>query len=1029
MTHADDWSWFDAPELNDVDLAGHEVTAVLVCRNAGAWLNATLAGLAQLDHRPDVIVAVDNGSDDDTRALLDDAAAAGMINDVVDGQATWSFGRAVSQVLSLVEPTEWVWLLHDDAIPDRQALTELLLLGARTPRLALALPLLVRPARRNHAARTLEIGASISGSGRRDLGLEPDEVAQGQYESAMVLGGSTCGALVKWSSLDQMGGFDPAISSYRDGVDLGWRAQLIDQWAITCPTARFVHRQAGRAEIRRGTIAAQAHRSEAAWDRLMGLRLVQAHANGLARLGSWIKLIVVGLLRAVGFLLGKAPDRASDEMRALSDFVFTSGRAVARLRRKIQRLSQNGDARLRVKSLRPSWGSTLESGWQSVVRWVQDTFGSNRDAEMTLDDLLGDEYSRRLNEGRRHIPVVVWVVVILAGLALMARQLYHGGVITAAGLLGAPATFGQAFTLALVAPAGGAGLPEPWLLICAVASVIFVHPTWFVIALLLIGFPATLLVAAWFAKYRIASARLRWLAAAGYALMPILMGALNRGSLWLVALAILLPFTVEWVQRVDTQWSGARSIQTMAGVAFSGVLILAILPVAWLMVMVIVVVRTVRAHSPAGAVRGLVAVLIPFAVWVWWLPSLWRAPVRVLTTPEPLLTASPEGWQMLFGRPVASGLPVLWVSIVVFGAIWLAAIIAAVSDDRARWLSITGGVGVAVGLWLSHLSLPLYANSVTPDPTPWLLFSFAALLLAGVRWMDDTMGAYESRDFGASQALLGVMSVVMTACLLIGVGWSAVFGMSDLVRGYSPAIPQYLAQAEIDRGTATLLIDAANRTWNIRSGGQTLWGQGLYPSGALAVTEVRDDIQVIVAEVLAGQSDEEAVPQLAAAGVSVVVVLAPVQATITALDATPGLQRTTADGDPQIWNVVASADNTPTLRAVLAADATVTYLTPSDTIATPSSQVLLLAQPPDPSLVVSVGGVELQPAASPDWRAGFALAGQTGDITIGHRFQQSWSVWVQLGVFVLLIIAIIPPIGQSGPSPTGPRRGVKGEEE
>ena len=1007
MTHTEGWSWFDAPELSDVDLSGHTVTAVLVCRNAGSWLNATLAGLGQLDRRPDQIVAVDNESSDDTSELLEAAYTAGLIDQIVAGKATFSFGQAVERAMDEVEtPTKWIWFLHDDAIPDHDALSELVNLAARTPRLAIAVPLLVRPSRRNHAARTLEIGATISGSGWRSLGLEPDEVAQGQYESTPVLGGSTCGMLVRWETLVEVGGFDRCISGYRDGIDIGWRAQMANQWVLTCPTARIVHRQAGRSEIRQGTIASRAGRSEAAWDRLMGLRLVAAHAKGLGRIAILFRLTLVCLLASIGYVLGRAPDHAKDELQAWSDFLFRSRKPVARLRKTITSIKVSNETRYRIRSLRPTVGNVLDNGFQSLARWFHDQFSSGSDAEMTLDDLLGDEFTRRIGEGKKRIPAGAWLVVVLAGVGIMARNLYSTGLVTASGLLGAPASVAEAFQQALSA----GGKTDPWLLVSAAASALSVRPEWLPVAVLMLAFPLTMLIGVWYLRHRINHPVVRWLAAAGYALLPILMGGLNRGALWLTACALVLPFAAEWISRIDQPWMGARSLQTLAGISLAGVILIAIEPALWVPFMIAALVVAVRAGGLARVVRVVVAVLLPFVFWAPALPSFAHNLSRFVLTPEPMLVPQESvTWQMLFARPVEIGLPPLWVSLSLFSVVWLGTIVALVQTTWHRWCALAGIASIAIGMWLARLTLTVAITTVNPDPSPWLLCGFALMLYSFLRWMDDTLRSLEGRDFGGTQTLVAFLSLLLVCGFLLGSGWSAYAGMSEVHRGAGVQIPEYLSQNEIQLDTATLIIDASSRTWNLRSSGQTMWGQGSYASGPMSSTGAVDALQQIVARAIAGRPDDTVTTQLATFGVSAVAVIGPSPDTVTALDTTAGFQRATSTGQIQIWTV-GSGSTSPTRRSLVNQGDPPVYLDANEEIPADSARTLVLSIPPDPDLRVLVGGTEVRPAGSGDWRAAYSLGSTSGPIQFIHTVQNQWVGWTQLGVFVLFIIFVFPPM-------------------
>ena len=1022
MTHTEGWSWFDAPELSDVDLSGHTVTAVLVCRNAGAWLNATLAGLGQLDKRPDQIVAVDNESSDDTAELLEAAYAAGLIDKVIPGKATFSFGQAVERALTTVDvPTKWVWFLHDDAIPDHDALTELVNLAARTPRLAVAVPLLVRPSRRNHAARTLEIGATISGSGWRNLGLEPDEVAQGQYESTPVLGGSTCGMLVRWETLVEVGGFDRCISGYRDGIDLGWRAQMIDQWVLTCPTARIVHRQAGRSEMRQGTIAARAGRSEAAWDRLMGLRLVAAHAKGFGRIAILFRLTIVCMVAALGYVLGRAPDHAKDELQAWSDFLFRSRKPVARLRSKISAIKVSSETRYRIRSLRPTLGNVVDNGFQSLARWFHDQFSVRSDTEMTLDDLLGDEFTRRIGEGKKRIPAGAWLVVVLVGVGVMARNLYTTGLVSASGLLGAPATIADAFQRAL----SSGGKTQPWLLVSAAASTLSLRPTWFPVAVLILAFPLTMLVGVWFLRHRIHHPVVRWLAAAGYALFPILMGGLNRGNLWLVACALILPFVVEWVSRIGQPWMGARSLQTLAGISLAGVILIAVEPALWVPVVIAALVMAVWAGGVARIIRVIVALLLPIVFWGPAVPSFVHNLSRFFLTPEPMLTSSvPVTWQMLFARPVDVGLPPLWISLALFSVVWLGGLVAMAQSTWHRWCALAGVASIGIGIWLARLTLSVTIATVNPDPSPWFLVGFALLLYSFLSWMDNTLALMEGRDFGGTQALVAFLSLLTVCGFLLGSGWAAYAGMSEVQRGPGVQIPEYLAQNEIQLDTATLIVDASSRTWNLRTSGQTLWGQGSYAEGPISSNGAVDMLEQIVARAIAGRPDDTVTTELSMFGVSAVVVMDPSPDTITALDTTAGFQRATSTGQIQVWTV-GNSDTSPTRRSLVNQGDPPVYLDANEEITPDSPRTLVLSTPPDPDLRVYVGGTEVKSTSSGDWRAAYWLGTASGEIQFVHTVGNQWVGWTQLAVFALFIIFVFPPLADSSSVGDTPRYQVR----
>src|SRR5690606_8261607 len=142
----------------------------------------------------DRLVAVDTGSEDDSPQLL---AAAYGTSALVRAPATTSYPAAVRAALDALPPAgqdEWIWLLHDDSAPHPEALLALTLAAEEYPDVATFGPKLREwPSLR----RLLELGVTISGTGRRETGLERGEYDQGQHDvEREVLAVNTAGMLV-----------------------------------------------------------------------------------------------------------------------------------------------------------------------------------------------------------------------------------------------------------------------------------------------------------------------------------------------------------------------------------------------------------------------------------------------------------------------------------------------------------------------------------------------------------------------------------------------------------------------------------------------------------------------------------------------------------------------------------------------------------------------------------------------------------------------------------------------------------------
>src|SRR3954471_16919702 len=79
-----------------VEFPRHLVTAVLVAHDGAAWLPEALAALQWQRRGPQRVVAVDTGSTDDTRAILDRELGS---ESVLSAPPTTGFGAAVAMAL------------------------------------------------------------------------------------------------------------------------------------------------------------------------------------------------------------------------------------------------------------------------------------------------------------------------------------------------------------------------------------------------------------------------------------------------------------------------------------------------------------------------------------------------------------------------------------------------------------------------------------------------------------------------------------------------------------------------------------------------------------------------------------------------------------------------------------------------------------------------------------------------------------------------------------------------------------------
>lgn len=230
--------------------AAAPVTAVVVARGVTPFLATTLRALAAQTRAPSRVLLVDAGDrpDPGLAAVLRGAGLPAGTTTLLTAPGARSFGDAVRTAVAAEADlpgggAPWLWLLHDDAAPDPAALAELVRAVQAAPSVGLAG---VKQRTWTAPARLLEVGVRTSRSGRRMTDMEPGEVDQGQHDGREdVLGVGVAGALVRRDVWQELGGTDPALGPFGDGLDLSRRARLAGHRVLVVPSAVVRHAQAG----------------------------------------------------------------------------------------------------------------------------------------------------------------------------------------------------------------------------------------------------------------------------------------------------------------------------------------------------------------------------------------------------------------------------------------------------------------------------------------------------------------------------------------------------------------------------------------------------------------------------------------------------------------------------------------------------------------------------------------------------------------------------------------------------------------
>ncbi len=297
------------------------VLAVLVCHDGEAWLPETLGALGRLTVAPRRVIAVDTGSTDSTQDLLRSSNAVDVVLDLPRDTA---FGTAIAAGVADADRRwgrsgdrgtgDWLWVLHDDAAPEPSCLDVLLSVAEASPAVAMLGPLQLD---RDDPRVVVEAGLSTDASGHRQTGIGIDELDLGQFATnSEVLAVGSAGALVRRREWDALGGYDSAFGLLREDVDLGWRVNRAGGLVLCVPSARLHHARAATTGAR-GLDARGCDGGFRTVDRRNGQWTVLANSSGAGFTLGLLRLPVLAVLRALGFLLLRRPGAATAELGAM----------------------------------------------------------------------------------------------------------------------------------------------------------------------------------------------------------------------------------------------------------------------------------------------------------------------------------------------------------------------------------------------------------------------------------------------------------------------------------------------------------------------------------------------------------------------------------------------------------------------------------------------------------------------------------------------------------------------------------------
>ena len=541
--------------MSDVQVGARpRVTAILVVHDGAAWLPEVVASLASQTRPIDYTLAIDTGSDDSSSKLLKNARVPSFSMPRETG-----FGGAVLVALEHIptstSESEWLWLIHDDCAPQPGALEALLQAVEDRPQVAIAGPKLRDWYDRTHL---LEAGVSIAGNGARWTGLEPHEYDQGQHDGIRdVLSVSTAGMLIRRDVFEELNGFDPNLSLFRDDVDLGWRAHVAGHKVIAVTEAVAYHAEAASSERRDLDVKNAFLNRPLILDRRNAAYVLLANSSWWHLPWLALQLFSSALVRAIGYLLAKLPGYASDEILAVGYLIIRPG--IIFEARKVRRRQRLISPRVVSIFIPPRWSQlrlsvirATEAMRRTLLPGTPDPVGA-LDTSSEEDDLLIPTAPVRWRSMLRR-PEVSGLLFLLILTSLWSSHRYGslvGGALptTPVGASDLWRSYGESWHQVGM----GSSSPTPtWIFILALLSTLFLGKAVFFLAFLFWAAPL-LFMYSMYSLLRKFSPN-SWLivgASIGYALSPVAVASINSGRLGTVAALIVVPRIVCYIPRLS----------------------------------------------------------------------------------------------------------------------------------------------------------------------------------------------------------------------------------------------------------------------------------------------------------------------------------------------------------------------------------------------------------------------------------------------------------------------------------------------
>ncbi|WP_243063544.1 glycosyltransferase [Humibacter sp. RRB41] len=884
------------------------VTAILVAQRDPEHLRRSLDAVAAQTRAVDSLVVIGVASDEKTTAV----AAEAVPDQLLASTEKLSYGAALGVAARVVPPAtsddDWLWFLGQDIAPESDALARLIETVAVSPSVAIAGPKLVDW---DDASLIRELGLSMTPFGTTVAVVE-DEFDQAQHDrTSDMLAVPAAGMLIRHTVWEQLGGFDPGLPVFDDGLDLGVRARLAGHRVVIVPTARVASADDGVSSPKRapkGGVRRRQHRQR----RAAQVHRRMAYSSGFALIFHWLSLVPLAVIRSIIFLIGKQPGAISGELAAAFSTAFGGSRV--------------GHARAAIKRVRTvKWGAIAPLRIpHSEVRRMR---AQKREASLV-----------RMHGERRELNFFsgggAWVVLATAlmSIALFApllgsSQMSGGGILPLNDIGGLWANLGYGWRDIGI---GFVGAADPFTAVLAVlGSITFWQPSFVLVLLWFAAMPLAAL-GAWFLATRLTHrAVLRATFALVWALAPMLFDALQQGRPAAVIVHLLLPWLFFAGIAAKRSWAAAATTALLAAaVVACSPLLAPALVVAWIV-------------AAALSGRGVGRVLcIPIPTLVLFAPLAWQQTIRGTPlavfadpgVPLPGAAAHPlhlalgfadgdlGGWQTMAAQLGASGMvPSIVVPILVAPIAILALLALFLRGTIRATLCLVGALlGFATAVLTSQVSLASSGAASVPLWTGSALSLYWLGLIAAATMALVALGRFA--------IIPATVTVAFVAIAIAPVAIAVPMQTSAVAPGAGAVLPAYVtARAQTDPRTGTLRLspqeDGSLAAQLLHGAGDSLDDQSTLSSTSTVLSPDEKKLATLAGN-LASTSGMNDSALLKHFGVSFVLLQttageglsqdsATQQRAETALDANALLTQVASTDDSMLWSVPKQTSSVP----------------------------------------------------------------------------------------------------------------------